>query len=60
MNFTNPDLAAEFERQHESCRQCHPELGRDWLRAGTYGAILAGSLLFWGWVVSELPGWLAR
>jgi hypothetical protein len=42
-----PELQATFERQHRYCRQCHPELGRDWLRAGTWGAALAGSLLFW-------------
>lgn len=53
-----PELQATFERQHRYCRQCHPELGRDWVRAGTWGAALAGSLLFWGWVIGHMAGWL--
>lgn len=47
MTFTNPSLRAEFERQHANCRQCHPELGRDWLRAATWLLAISGSLAFW-------------
>ena len=54
----NHDLQDEFEREHADCTICHPELGRDWLRAGTWGAALAGSLLFWGWVIGDLAGWM--
>lgn len=45
--FTGTDLAAEFERQHANCRQCHPELGRDYLRAGVLVTALSGSLVAW-------------
>ena len=45
--FTGTELAAEFERQHANCRQCHPELGRDYLRAAVWLGALAASLATW-------------
>ena len=54
--FTDPELQATFERQHRYCRQCHPELGRDWLRLGVLTGVLSGSLAFWIGVVT----WLAN
>ena len=53
-DFTNEELRQAVIEQHRDCPTCHPELGRDWLRAGTWGAALAGSLLFWGWVIGHL------
>ena len=56
--FTGPELAAEFERQHANCRQCHPELatrGRDYVRAGGLLGALSFSLAVWIVFVS----WLA-
>lgn len=42
-----PELQATFERQHRYCRQCHPELGRDYVRAAALLGALAVSLATW-------------
>lgn len=41
-------------------RQPYDRPKRDWVRAATWGTILAATILFWGWIASELPGWLSR
>ncbi len=45
--WMNAEFEAEFERQHRNCRRCHPELGRDYVRAAATLGALSLSLVAW-------------
>lgn len=48
--FDIPEFEAEFQRNHENCPSCHPDLPPrriDWYRAAVWLGILSGSLALW-------------